>query len=174
MGNHIHSISGYHVPQIQPSRFQANSFSHWLPGLEVLTGLQIILHVPDHEEKYRVKFLDEEEYVITRDTFWTSEEDGFVRCALGEWGSAIKITDDAESGDGAGANDTSAQGFDNSALPPPPPADKFAGLSVRAQLAYAKDKHDERWVGEGGITKVGRHKRGYGCAIHQGGPKNHM
>lgn len=132
---------------------------------------QIIQHVPDHKEKYRVKFLDEEEYVITRDKFWTSEEEGFVRCALGEWESAVKTTDDAESGDEAeeyGADDTSAQGLDDSALPPPPPADKFAGLSVRAQLAYvkpvlrailskeyapARDKHEAFM--KGGSARVG-------------------
>ena len=108
VGNHNHSTSGPCPPD---SILQ-------VPG-ELILALaprtrgsywpaQIIQHVPDHKEKYRVKFLDEEEYVITRDTFWMLEEKEFVRCAPGEWESAVKTTDDAESGDEA-EDDASAQ-----------------------------------------------------------------
>ncbi|KAF8121999.1 hypothetical protein EV363DRAFT_1183770 [Boletus edulis] len=102
---------------------------------------QILQHVPDRTEKYRVKFLDDEEHVIIRDKFFTSEEDGFILCPLGEWESAIKTTDDPESGDEGGeygASDANAQDLDESALPPPPPAEDFEDLSVRVQLAYVK------------------------------------
>ncbi|KAF8447381.1 hypothetical protein L210DRAFT_3641335 [Boletus edulis BED1] len=102
---------------------------------------QILQHVPDRTEKYRVKFLDDEEHVIIRDKFFTSEEDGFILCPLGEWESAIKTTDDPESGDEGGeygAGDANAQDLDESALPPPPPAEDFEDLSVRVQLAYVK------------------------------------
>lgn len=102
---------------------------------------QIVQHVPGRKEKYKVKFLDDEEHVITRDKFWTSEEEEFVRCTLGEWESAVKTVDDVESGDEDdeyGADDPNAQDLDDSALPPPPPAGNFDDLSVRAQLAYVK------------------------------------
>ena len=104
---------------------------------------KILEHVPDRKEKYKVKFLDDEEHVITRDRFWTSEEEGFIRCTLGEWESAIKTTDDPESGDeggeyGADDDDANAEDPDDSALPPPPPAGDFEDLSVRRQLAYVK------------------------------------
>ena len=103
---------------------------------------KILEHVPGRKEKYKVKFLDDEEHVITRDRFWTSEEEGFIQCTLGEWESAIKTTDDPESGDEGGeygADDgANAQDPDDSALPPPPPAEDFEDLSVRAQLAYVK------------------------------------
>ncbi|KAF8550465.1 hypothetical protein OG21DRAFT_1419643 [Imleria badia] len=102
---------------------------------------QILQHVEGRKEKYKVKFLDDEEHIITRDRFWTSEEEGFVRCTLGEWESAIKTTDDVESddeGDEFGADDPNVQDLDESALPPPPPAGDFQDLSVRAQLAYVK------------------------------------
>ena len=107
--------------------------SYW-PG-------QILEHVPGRKEKYKVKFLDDEEYVITRDKFWTSEEEGFVRCTLGVWESAIKTTDDPDSGDEGeeyGADGGNAEDTDDSALPPPPPAETFEGLPVRAQVAYVK------------------------------------
>ncbi|KAI9574204.1 hypothetical protein HD554DRAFT_2045299 [Boletus coccyginus] len=107
--------------------------SYW-PG-------QILEHVPERKEKYKVKFLDDEEYVITRDRFWTSEEEGFVRCTLGQWESAIKITDDPDSGDEGeeyNADGGDAEDPDDSALPPPPLAENFEDLSVRAQVAYVK------------------------------------
>ena len=105
---------------------------------------QILKHVPDRKEKYMVKFLDDEEHVIARDRFWTSEEEGFVRCTLGVWESAVKTTDDPESEDEGGEfgadDDPNTRGSDDatSALPPPPPAEDFEDLSVRAQLAYVK------------------------------------
>lgn len=105
---------------------------------------KILEHVPDRKEKYKVKFLDDEEYVITRGRFWTSEEEGFVQCTLGEWESAVKNIDDAESGDEGGEYgvDDDANADDpndtTSTLPPPPPAEDFEDLSVRAQLAYVK------------------------------------
>ena len=105
---------------------------------------KILEHVPARKEKYKVKFLDDEEHVITRDRFWTSEEDGFVQCTLGEWESAVRTTDDPESGDEGeeyGAEDDAiirASDDATSVLPPPPPVEDFADLSVRAQLAYVK------------------------------------
>lgn len=100
---------------------------------------QILEHAPGRQEKYKVKFLDDKEHVITRDRFWTSEEEGFVWCTLGEWESAVKTTDDPESGDEGGEYDTDANAGDpTSALPPPPPAEDFEDLSVRTQLAYVK------------------------------------
>lgn len=105
---------------------------------------KILRHVPSRKEKYRVKFLDDEEHEITRDKFWTSEEEGFIRCTLGEWESAVKTTDDPESGDEgeeySAEDDTNATGPDDatSALPPPPPSEDFQALPVRAQIAYAK------------------------------------
>ncbi|KAG8217939.1 hypothetical protein J3R82DRAFT_6106 [Butyriboletus roseoflavus] len=102
---------------------------------------QILEHVPDRKEKYKVKFLDDEQHVITRDRFWTSEEEGFVRCTLGEWESAVKTIDDPESGDEGGEynidDDTNADDT-TSALPPPPPAEDFEDLPIRTQLAYVK------------------------------------
>ncbi|KAG6370065.1 hypothetical protein JVT61DRAFT_12467 [Boletus reticuloceps] len=91
---------------------------------------QILQHVPDRTEKYRVKFLDDEEHRM--DSFCVH---------WGEWESAIKTTDDPESGDEGGeygASDANAQDLDESALPPPPPAEDFEDLSVRVQLAYVK------------------------------------
>jgi hypothetical protein len=99
---------------------------------------KILEHVPGRKEKYKVKFLDDEEHVITRDRFWTSEEEGFIRCTLGEWESAVKTIDDAESGDEDADDDANAEDPDDSTLPPPPPAEDFEDLSVRAQLAYVK------------------------------------
>jgi hypothetical protein len=118
---------------------------------------QLIAHVKSRSERYKFKFLDDEEYVIGRDKFWTSEEEGFVRCTLGQWESAVKTTDDPESGDegadfegdgadfeGDGADfegddsgDVENPSADTGALPPIP-ADDFEDLSVRKQLAYVK------------------------------------
>ncbi|KIK97488.1 hypothetical protein PAXRUDRAFT_220227 [Paxillus rubicundulus Ve08.2h10] len=102
---------------------------------------QLIAHVRDRRERYRFKFLDDEEYVIGRDKFWTSEEEGFVCCPLGQWESAVKTTDDPESEDESAdyeGDDVEDPGADAGALPPPPPAKYFEDLSVRKQLAYVK------------------------------------
>ncbi|KAH0826963.1 hypothetical protein J3R83DRAFT_4622 [Lanmaoa asiatica] len=100
---------------------------------------QILEHAPDRKEKYKVKFLDDEEHVITRDRFWTSEEEGFVLCTLGEWESAVKTIDDPDSGDEGGEYDADDDANDATLLlPPPPPAKDFEDLSVRTQLAYVK------------------------------------
>ena len=37
---------------------------------------------PKGKPKYRVRFLDESEYDITRETFFTSDEDGFAFCKV--------------------------------------------------------------------------------------------
>ena len=105
---------------------------------------QILMHVPAPKEKYRIKFLDDEEYVVSRDRFWTSEEEGFVLCTLGEWESPVKASDDVDSSDEGGeygAEDgADVTGLDDAICPlaPPPRAEAFADLPVRAQLAYVK------------------------------------
>ncbi|KAF9218185.1 hypothetical protein BS17DRAFT_770859 [Gyrodon lividus] len=99
---------------------------------------QLIEHVPGRKERYKVKFLDDEKYVIGRDRFWTSEEEGFVCCTLGQWESAVKTIDDSESGDEGADYDDDDSGDVKDPPPPPPPAEDFEDLSVRAQLAYVK------------------------------------
>ncbi|KAF9242099.1 hypothetical protein BU15DRAFT_44308, partial [Melanogaster broomeanus] len=100
---------------------------------------QLLEHVPGRKERYKVKFLDDEKYVIGRDKFWTSEEEGFIRCALGEWESAVQTTDNPESDDeDDGSGNVEDPSADTDALLPPPPAEDFQDLSVRAQLAYVK------------------------------------
>lgn len=100
---------------------------------------QLIAHVPPTKpggkERYRAKFLDEREYNLTRDKFWTSEEEGFVTCDLGEFESAVQDTE---------ASDSEDEPEDRKRSPspkltdPPPSADAFADLSMHAQLAYVK------------------------------------
>ncbi|KAG9318924.1 hypothetical protein JVU11DRAFT_1036 [Chiua virens] len=103
---------------------------------------RILAHVPDQKEKYMIKFLDDEEYVISRDKFWTSEEEQFARCTLGEWESAVKTNEDPESEDEAsegGTDDANVEDpNDITSLAPPPLPEDFENLSVRAQLAYVK------------------------------------
>jgi hypothetical protein len=100
---------------------------------------QLIAYVPPTKpggkERYRAKFLDEREYNLTRDRFWTSEEEGFVMCELGEFESAVQDTE---------APDSEDEPEDRRLSPspkltdPPPSADAFANLSMHAQLAYVK------------------------------------
>jgi hypothetical protein len=100
---------------------------------------QLISYVPPTKpggkERYRAKFLDEQEYNLTRDKFWTSEEEGFVKCDLGEFESAVQDTE---------APDSEEEPEDRKRSPspnltdPPPGAGAFADLSIHAQLAYVK------------------------------------
>ncbi|KAG1816563.1 hypothetical protein EV424DRAFT_1063663 [Suillus variegatus] len=100
---------------------------------------QLIAYVPPTKpggkERYRAKFLDEQEYNLTRDKFWTSEEEGFVMCDLGEFESAVQDTE---------APDSEDEPEDRKLSPspkltdPPPSADAFAELSIHAQLTYVK------------------------------------
>lgn len=100
---------------------------------------QLISYVPPTKpggkERYRAKFLDEQEYNLTRDKFWTSEEEGFVKCDLGEFESAVQDTEAPDS-------DSEAEDRKRSPSPkltdPPPSAGAFVDLSIHAQLAYVK------------------------------------
>ncbi|KAG1762634.1 hypothetical protein EDD22DRAFT_778104, partial [Suillus occidentalis] len=90
---------------------------------------------PGGKERYRAKFLDEQEYNLTRDKFWTSEEEGFVKCDLGEFESAVQDTE---------APDSEEEPEDRKRSPspkltdPPPSTGAFVDLSIHAQLAYVK------------------------------------
>jgi hypothetical protein len=103
---------------------------------------QLISYVPPTKpggkERYRAKFLDEEEYDLTRDKFWTSEEDGFISCDMGEFESAVQDTEAPDSED----EQDELQDRERSPSPqltdPPPAADDFADLPMRAQLAYVR------------------------------------
>ncbi|KAG1782368.1 hypothetical protein EV702DRAFT_960970 [Suillus placidus] len=100
---------------------------------------QLIAYVPPTKpggkERYRAKFLDEQEYNLTRDKFWTSEEEGFVMCDLGEFESAVQDTETPDSED---EPEDSKRSSSPKMTDPPPGADAFADLSMHAQLAYVK------------------------------------
>lgn len=90
---------------------------------------------PGGKERYRAKFLDEREYNLTRDKFWTSEEEGFVTCDLGEFESAIQ---DTEAPDSEDEPEDRKRSPSPKLTDPPPGAGAFADLSIHAQLAYVK------------------------------------
>ncbi|KAG2154081.1 hypothetical protein DEU56DRAFT_952149, partial [Suillus clintonianus] len=90
---------------------------------------------PGGKERYRAKFLDEEEYNLTRDKFWTSEEEGFVMCDMGEFESAVQ---DNEAPDSEDEPEDRKLSPSPQLTDPPPGADAFADLSIHAQLAYVK------------------------------------
>ncbi|KAG2150708.1 uncharacterized protein EDB93DRAFT_1083972, partial [Suillus bovinus] len=100
---------------------------------------QLIAYIPptkpSGKERYRAKFLDEQEYNLTRDKFWTSEEEGFVMCDLGEFESAVQ---DTEAPDSEDELEDRKQSPSPKLTDPPPSADAFAELSMHAQLAYVK------------------------------------
>ncbi|KAG1827471.1 uncharacterized protein BJ212DRAFT_1312558 [Suillus subaureus] len=100
---------------------------------------QLIAYVPPTKpggkERYRAKFLDEREYNLTRDRFWTSEEEGFVMCDLGEFESAVQ---DTEAPDSEDEPEDKRRSPSPELTDPPPSADAFADLSMHAQLAYVK------------------------------------
>ncbi|KAG1734307.1 hypothetical protein EDB19DRAFT_1727904 [Suillus lakei] len=90
---------------------------------------QLIAYVPP------TKPGGKERYNLTRDKFWTSEEEGFVMCDLGEFESAVQDTETPDSEDEPEdrKRSPSPQLTDS-----PPGADAFADLSIHAQLAYVK------------------------------------
>ncbi|KAG1728586.1 uncharacterized protein EDB91DRAFT_1060435 [Suillus paluster] len=100
---------------------------------------QLISYVPPTKpggkERYRAKFLDDREYNLTRDKFWTSEERGFVMCDLGEFESAVQDTETPDSED---EQEDRKRSPSPQLSDPPPDADDFADLSMHAQLAYVK------------------------------------
>ncbi|KAG1794867.1 uncharacterized protein HD556DRAFT_1474342 [Suillus plorans] len=100
---------------------------------------QLIAYVPPTKpggkERYRAKFLDEQEYNLTRDKFWTSEEEGFVMCDLGEFESAVQ---DTEAPDSEDEPEVRTRSPSPKLTDPPPSADAFAELSIHAQLTYVK------------------------------------
>ncbi|KAG1863631.1 hypothetical protein DFJ58DRAFT_656418, partial [Suillus subalutaceus] len=100
---------------------------------------QLIAYVPPTKpggkERYRAKFLDEREYNLTRDKFWTSEEEGFVTCDLGEFESAVQ---DTEAPDSEDEPEDRRRSPSPKLTDPPPSADAFTNLSMYAQLAYVK------------------------------------
>lgn len=100
---------------------------------------QLISYVPPTKpggkERYRAKFLDEQEYNLTRDKFWTSEEEGFVRCDLGEFESAVQ---DTEAPDSEDEPEDRKRSPSPKLTDPPPGAGAFTDLSMHAQLAYVK------------------------------------
>lgn len=100
---------------------------------------QLIAYIPPTKpggkERYRAKFLDEREYNLTRDKFWTSDEEGFVTCDLGEFESAVQDTETPDSEDEPEDRKRSPS---PELTDPPPGADAFANLSIHAQLAYVK------------------------------------
>ncbi|KAG2052815.1 hypothetical protein BDR06DRAFT_957186 [Suillus hirtellus] len=100
---------------------------------------QLIAYVPPTKpggkERYRAKFLDEQEYNLTRDKFWTSEEEGFVMCDLGEFESAVQ---DTEAPDSEDEPEDRKRSPSPKLTDPPPSADAFAELSIHAQLTYVK------------------------------------
>lgn len=108
------------------------------PGSAFYWPGKILEHHPDKSEKYRVMFLDDKIYAVSRTKLWTSEEEGFVTCALGEWESTIKTTDDLDSEDESVAAQGEGQDDVGSVPPRPPPPTEFDGLSVDTQLAYVK------------------------------------
>ncbi|KAI6028895.1 hypothetical protein F5J12DRAFT_714265, partial [Pisolithus orientalis] len=108
------------------------------PGSTFYWPGKILEHHPDKSEKYRVMFLDDKIYAVSRTKLWTSEEEGFVTCALGEWESTIKTTDDLDSEDESVAAQGEGQDDVGSVPPRPPPPTEFDGLSVDTQLAYVK------------------------------------
>lgn len=102
---------------------------------------QLISYVPPTKpggkERYRAKFLDEQEYNLTRDKFWTSEEEGFVKCDLGEFESAVQDTEAPDSEEEEEPEDRKRSPSPK-LTDPPPGAGAFADLSIHAQLAYVK------------------------------------
>ncbi|KAG1893266.1 uncharacterized protein F5891DRAFT_963232, partial [Suillus fuscotomentosus] len=100
---------------------------------------QLIAYIPPTKpggkERYRAKFLDEQEYNLTRDKFWTSEEEGFVMCDLGEFESAVQ---DTEAPDSEDEPEDRKRSPSPKLTDPPPSADAFAELSIHAQLTYVK------------------------------------
>ncbi|KAI6008077.1 hypothetical protein EDC04DRAFT_2777499 [Pisolithus marmoratus] len=108
------------------------------PGSTSYWPAKILDHHPDRSEKYRVMFLDDKVYTVTRSKLWTSEEQGFVTCTLGKWESTIRSTDDLDSEDGGEASEGERHDDVEGVTPGPLPPTKFDDLSVNAQLAYVK------------------------------------
>ncbi|EGN95688.1 hypothetical protein SERLA73DRAFT_186864 [Serpula lacrymans var. lacrymans S7.3] len=105
---------------------------------------KLIAYIPPtkatQKSKFTVKFLDELEYDLTRDRFYTSEEPGFVDCELGKFESEMKdANDDDES---ASESEATGEGRGRhraeSPVPKSPIPEDFEGLGMREQLAYVK------------------------------------
>ena len=93
---------------------------------------------PGGQERYRAKFLDDREYDLTRDKFWTSEEEGFIKCEMGEFESAVQDTEAPDSENEGDELEDRERGLSPQLTDPPPSADDFADLPMRIQLAYVR------------------------------------
>ncbi|KAI6036021.1 hypothetical protein BKA83DRAFT_4157016 [Pisolithus microcarpus] len=125
------------------------------PGSTCYWPGKILDHHPDRSEKYRV----------IRSKLWTSEERGFVTCMLGQWESAVKVTDDdLDSEDDSEASEGEGQGDAEGVTSGPPPPTEFDGLSVNAQLAYVKPVL-RAVLGKGYAPAIAKHN-----AFMKGGP----
>ncbi|KIK13854.1 hypothetical protein PISMIDRAFT_371491 [Pisolithus microcarpus 441] len=110
-------------------------------------------------------FLDDKIHTVSRSKLWTSEERGFVTCMLGQWESAVKVTDDdLDSEDDSEASEGEGQGDAEGVTSGPPPPTEFDGLSVNAQLAYVKPVL-RAVLGKGYAPAIAKHN-----AFMKGGP----
>ncbi|KIK14366.1 hypothetical protein PISMIDRAFT_17314 [Pisolithus microcarpus 441] len=135
------------------------------PGSTCYWPGKILDHHPDRSEKYRVMFLDDKIHTVSRSKLWTSEERGFVTCMLGQWESAVKVTDDdLDSEDDSEASEGEGQGDAEGVTSGPPPPTEFDGLSVNAQLAYVKPVL-RAVLGKGYAPAIAKHN-----AFMKGGP----
>jgi len=91
---------------------------------------------PGGKQRYRAKFLDDQEYDLTRDKFWTSEEKGFITCDMGEFESAVQDVEAPDSENELDGVENKERSPSPQLADPPPAAEDFENLPIRAQLAY--------------------------------------
>ncbi|KAF8808984.1 hypothetical protein BYT27DRAFT_7254873 [Phlegmacium glaucopus] len=84
--------------------------------------------------KYTVVWLDGSEQNISRDWFYTTDEDGFALCTLGQFESSVPevLADDEEE------DEDPRRSASPVPLDPPPNNEDFINLSIREQFVYTK------------------------------------
>ncbi|KJA24302.1 hypothetical protein HYPSUDRAFT_86247 [Hypholoma sublateritium FD-334 SS-4] len=114
---------------------QAVDVDHW-PG-------KLIAYIPPTKPrtlgKYSVLWLDGTQSLVPRLWFYSTDQDEFALCKLGEFDSAVvEVQNDNADDEPHPAPELFARHPSPVPLDPPPPSAQFAELPLRAQFAYTK------------------------------------
>lgn len=92
----------------------------------------------EKEGRYRIEYLDRTTKILKRSSFFTSEEDGFATCKLGQFESSYdEVGNDSETEEPPEHHSRSRAASPVSSYPPPSKED-FCELDIRTQFVYTK------------------------------------
>ncbi|PFH51715.1 hypothetical protein AMATHDRAFT_141912 [Amanita thiersii Skay4041] len=92
----------------------------------------------EKEGKYQIEYLDRTTGLVKRSAFFSSDEDGFATCKLGQFESSYdEVGNDSDSEDLLGSLG-STRSPSPALMDSPPTQEEFCALSIRAQFVYTK------------------------------------